>query len=61
MLRGEYSFILHSDDLFMDKNTIDSCVKYMQENPSLDAIISDLCIIDKDSIITGMQRVKDYK
>lgn len=59
-ITGEYIYILHSDDLLYDNDTLSKMVNYMEENPMVDSIISDMVIINKDSKITGKQIVKDY-
>ena len=58
---GEYIFILHSDDLICEKDSLEKCVKYMDSNPDAQSIISDLTIIDGDGNITGIQKVKKYE
>lgn len=59
-ITGEYVYIAHSDDLLFDKNVLQKCVKYMEENYSVDAIISDLSIIDKNGNSVGVQKVKKF-
>jgi len=58
---GEYIFILHSDDLICEKDSIEKCVDYMEKHPECDSIIADLTIIDKDGKVTGMQKVRKYE
>lgn len=58
---GDYIFTLHSDDLINEKDSIEKCVKYMEDNKEIESIIGDLVTIDKYDNITGRQTVKDYK
>lgn len=58
---GEYIHILHSDDLINEKNSIQKCVEYMENNKQIESIIGDLIIIDKDGNVTGKQTVKNFK
>lgn len=60
-LTGDYISVLHSDDLYNEKNVLEKCVKYLEDHNELDAIIGDLVIIDENSNITGIQKVKKYK
>lgn len=61
LVNGKYIYILHSDDLLYDNTTLNKMVNYMDKNPKVDSIISDMIIINKDSEITGKQIVKDYR
>ena len=59
-IKGKYVYILHSDDLFYDKDTVSNAINYLEENSQVDAIIGDLTIIDENSNITGVQKTLDY-
>ena len=61
LVKGKYIYILHSDDLLYDNRTLNKMITYMDNNPKVDSIISDMIIINKDSNITGKQKVEDYK
>lgn len=60
-ISGEYIFTLHSDDLINEPDSIEKCVKYMEENRQLDSIIGDLIVIDKEDNVTGRQVVRKYE
>lgn len=60
-ISGEYIFTLHSDDLINQPDSIEKCVKYMEENRQLDSIIGDLIVIDKEDNVTGRQVVRKYE
>ncbi|MGN1330298.1 MAG: glycosyltransferase family 2 protein [Clostridia bacterium] len=59
-ISGDYIFILHSDDLINEKDSLEKCVFCMEEHKELDSIIGDLTIIDENDNITGKQVVKKY-
>lgn len=59
-IKGEYVYILHSDDLLYDKDTLSKMVNYMEQS-NVDSIIADMPIIDKDSNIIGNQKIEKYK
>ena len=59
-ITGEYVFVLHSDDLLPKNDFFEKCIDVMNDNPEIDGIFGDLIIIDKDSNITGIQKVKKY-
>ena len=59
-ITGDYVYILHSDDLFVDKNVLTKANNYLS-NSKADAIISSPIVIDKNGKITGIQKVKKYK
>lgn len=59
-IKGEYIYILHSDDLLYDKETLSKMVNYMEQS-NVDSIIADMPIIDKDSNIIGNQKIEKYK
>ncbi len=61
IIQGDYVFILHSDDLLATDNMLEQAVEYMEKNKTLDAIISDLIIINEQGEITGRQSVLKYK
>lgn len=60
-ITGDYIYILHSDDLLFDNNTITKMVNYMEENTDIDSIIADVSIINKDDNVVGLQKVSNYK
>jgi len=57
---GEYISILHSDDLFYSADSLKCCIEYLDRNKDIDAIISDLVIIDKEGKTIGKQTVHKY-
>ena len=57
---GDYVYIMHSDDLFESKDTLQKSVDYMEMNNEYDAIISDLTIVDKEGNKTGILKVDNY-
>ena len=59
-INGDYIYLAHSDDLLNENNMIEKCVKYMDTNKEVDAIISDLIIIDEAGEITGIQKTRKY-
>ena len=59
-LTGDYICVLHSDDILNGNDALEKCVDYLEKKKSLDAIIGDLVIIDENSKITGIQKVKNY-
>lgn len=59
-ITGDYVYIAHSDDLLNGNDAIQKCVEYMNKNIELDAIISDILIIDEKNNISGVQKVKKY-
>ena len=59
-LTGEYIYLLHSDDLLASEDTFEKCIKYMNEHPEYDAITGDLIIIDENTNIKGIQKIKNY-
>lgn len=60
-ITGEYIYILHSDDLLNNDNTLTKMINFMHKNPDIDSIIGDVVIIDKNGKITGEQKIADYK
>ncbi|MDE6476002.1 MAG: glycosyltransferase [Erysipelotrichaceae bacterium] len=61
IMQGDYVFILHSDDLLASDTMLGKAVEYMEKNKTLDAIISDLIIINEHGETTGRQQVLKYK
>ncbi len=59
-VNGDYIYIAHSDDLLNGNDILQKCVNYMNKNPHLDAIISDLIIIDENGFIKGKQKTRKY-
>ena len=53
-------YILHSDDLLADDYVLENAAKYFTSH-DVDAIMSDLNIIDENGKDTGIQKVKKYK
>ena len=60
-LTGDYVYLLHSDDLLDSKEVFEKCINYMEKHKECDALTADLTIIDENSNITGIQKVKKYK
>ena len=60
-IKGEYVYILHSDDLLPDKNFLQKLVDRALKNKNTDVFIGDLVIIDENSNIKGKQKVNKYK
>lgn len=58
---GEYIFILHSDDLICEKDSLEKCTQFMDLHKEVDSIIADLTIIDESGNSTGMQKVRKYE
>lgn len=59
-INGDYVYIAHSDDLLNGSDMLEKCVKYMNNHKDLDAIISDLVIIDENGTIQGKQKTRKY-
>lgn len=59
--KGEYIFILHSDDLICEKNSLEKCINYMDSHLDVDSIMGDLTLIDKNGNVFGIQHIKKYK
>lgn len=57
---GEYIFILHSDDLIYEKNSLEKCIAYMDSHLDVDSIIGDLTLIDEHGNVFGIQHIKKY-
>ncbi|EQK43950.1 glycosyl transferase 2 family protein [[Clostridium] bifermentans ATCC 638] len=60
-IKGDYVYILHSDDLLPSNDFFEKMVKEAKANPDIDAFIGDLTIIDEESNISGTQSVNKYK
>ena len=59
-IAGDYVYILHSDDLLYDENTLEKMVTYMENNKNISSIISDIVTIDKDDNVIGINKVTNY-
>lgn len=59
-ITGDYVYILHSDDLLFDQNSVSKAVAYLDEHPKIDGIIGNLTIIDENSNITKTEEVLNY-
>lgn len=59
-ITGEYIYILHSDDLLYDEFVFSKAIKYLDEHPNVDAILSDLTLIDENSNVTRTQKILPY-
>ena len=59
-ISGDYIYILHSDDLLFDNNTLMRAALYLDTHPDIDGIIGDLTIIDGESNIKGTQQILPY-
>lgn len=57
---GDFAYILHSDDLLNDKNTLKNCIDFFKKNKDCQVIISDLNVINNDDKIVGAQKVENY-
>ena len=52
-------YVLHSDDTFENEESLYKAVFYMCDN-TLDALMSDLTVMDENSSVTGLMKVRDY-
>lgn len=59
-IQGDYIYILHSDDILYDRDTLKKMVTYMNNNRRISSIISDIPTIDKDDNQIGISKTKDY-
>ena len=59
-IKGEYVYILHSDDLLPDDNLFMRLVKEAKANPDTKVFIGDLITIDEKNDITGKLEVLKY-
>lgn len=57
---GNYIYIAHSDDLLNGNDILEKCIKYMEAHQYVDAIISDLIIIDENGSVQGKQTTHRY-
>lgn len=55
-ITGDIVTLLHSDDLFLDKEALSRIVSYFRDDQSLDGIYADLCLVDEDGRIKGILR-----
>lgn len=53
-------YVLHSDDTFESIDSLNKAVFYMSDS-TIDALMSDLTIMDENSSVTGLMRVKHYE
>lgn len=60
-IKGDYVYILHSDDLLPSDDFFDRMINEVKSNPDVDAFIGNLKIIDGDGNETGIQTVSKYK
>ena len=59
-IKGDYVYILHSDDILASDDVFEKAINYLDSNEDVDAIMSDLIIIDKDSKEIGRQNTLAY-
>lgn len=60
-IKGDYVYILHSDDLLPTDDFLEIFINKAKHNLDLDGFIGDLEIIDENSIKTGIQKVSEYR
>ena len=60
-IKGDYVYILHSDDLLPSDDFFDRMINEVKSNPDVDAFIGNLKIIDGDGNETGIQTASKYK
>ena len=60
-ITGEYIYILHSDDLLYDENTLEKMVLYMDNNKNVSSIISDIVTIDEKNNLLKTNKIINYK
>lgn len=60
-ITGDYVFILHSDDMLDNKLVLENVNKFFKNNTDVDAIISDLNLINENGEAIGVQKVKKYE
>ncbi len=60
-ITGDYIYILHSDDVFYNEFVLTNAAKFFEENKNIDAIISDLTLINENNEIIGTQMVRKYE
>ncbi len=59
--KGEYLYILHSDDLLPNTVFLQNCVDFMDKHCNCDAIIGDYIIIDKNDNVTNIWKTPKYR
>ena len=59
-IKGDYVYILHSDDLLPSENFFEKLINVAKEKSNVDAFIGNLIIIDEESNETGIQKVSKY-
>jgi len=59
-IKGEFVYILHSDDLLPDENLFMRLVEEAKGNPDTKVFIGDLITIDENNNITGKLEVLKY-
>lgn len=60
-ITGKYVYILHSDDMLYDNDTLRKMVDYMDNNSNVSSIIADFKLMDENDDIIGISKVTDYK
>lgn len=58
---GDYIYILHSDDLFAEKETLSRFVAYEREHPGYDAYMGNQILIDGEGKEIRLDRVMPYR
>lgn len=56
---GDIIYILHSDDLFYDRETVESAVTYMEKS-DCEALKGDLILINSNDEIIGKKKVRNF-
>jgi glycosyltransferase involved in cell wall biosynthesis len=59
-IKGNYVFILHSDDLLPSNNFLEKCHKYIIKYPHYDCYVGDLIIIDHNDKVKGKITIPDF-
>ncbi len=60
-VKGDYIFILHSDDLLPSNEFFEKCVNIMESNPQYDALVGDLVIIDENDVENNCWKANKYE
>ena len=60
-VKGDYIFILHSDDLLPSDEFFEKCVSIMESNPQYDALVGDLLIIDENDVGNNCWKANKYE
>lgn len=60
-VKGDYIFILHSDDLLPSDEFFEKCVSIMENNPQYDALVGDLLIIDENDVENNCWKANKYE